>query len=301
MKLSVALITYNQEDLIGPCLDSILGQELDVPFEVVIGEDRSTDHTLDVVRRYEEANPDVVRVLHDRNHGVCGNFARTILACESEYVALAEGDDWWTDSEKLQRQCDYLDEHPDCALCYHDVEDSDENNGTRTGFYDGMGSRPPERTTIADLIGGNFIRTCSVVFRREHVGQFPKGFSKMRIGDLPLFLIVAQHGWMGFIDRQMSVYRIHGSNAWANADYVYRIDGTIEALENVLPVMERQYKEPILQRVFWWNYEAASVLYGRGDRLGAYKYAQRCATFLRARGLSAPPQVGSLIGAVMGR
>ena len=299
-KLSVALITYNQEGYIGDCLQSIVDQVVDFDYEVVIGEDCSPDGTLEIVRRFESKYPGIVRVLHDRNHGVCGNFARTILACTGKYVALAEGDDLWVDARKLALQVDYLDRNPDCALCFHDVEVLTEKTGEKSEFYGMMaGAKPGERTTILDLLPGNYISTCSTVFRRSSVTGFPPGFDKMLIGDYGLFLMVAQHGWMGFIDKMMSMYRVHDRNAWANRDYLYRIEGTISAMENVIPLMQKRYAELVRQRVFWWNYEAARVLSTRGDETEARTYARRCAEYLRAHDLGVRPEVVAKLNTIM--
>ena len=118
MRLSVGIITYNQQDTIAQTLDSILCQKGDFELEVVIGEDCSTDNTWAICKEYAERYPEQVVLLENtHNLGIMANFARVMKACTGEYVGICAGDDYWCDEYKLQKQLDYLTAHPDCGVC----------------------------------------------------------------------------------------------------------------------------------------------------------------------------------------
>ena len=124
VKVSVAMITYNHERFIAQAIESVLMQQTDFAVELVIGEDCSTDGTREIVRAYGERYPERVHpLLHEHNLGLKGhnNFVATLKACRGQYIALLEGDDYWTDPHKLQKQVDFLDGHPEYVGCFHNA------------------------------------------------------------------------------------------------------------------------------------------------------------------------------------
>lgn len=120
-KLSVILITYNHEKYIEKALDSVLSQETDFPFEIVVGEDCSTDDTKNIVKKYVSKYPEKIRLIdRDKNTGrPTLNVYETTMQCKGEYLAYLEGDDYWTDTRKLQKQVDFLETHPEYIACTH--------------------------------------------------------------------------------------------------------------------------------------------------------------------------------------
>ena len=122
VKVSVHMITYNHERFIAQAIEGVLMQQTDFAVELVIGEDCSTDGTRAIVRRYGERYPERIRLLlQERNLGARANALATLNACRGQYIALCEGDDYWTDPTKLQKQVDFLESHPECSLCFHRV------------------------------------------------------------------------------------------------------------------------------------------------------------------------------------
>ena len=122
MKVSVLVITYNHEKFIAQALDSVLMQETDFIYEIIVGEDCSSDQTRKIVLAYGEKYPDKVRLLlPEQNLGMMYNFITTYRACRGQYIAILEGDDYWTSDRKLQKQVDFLDSHQDCTACFHNV------------------------------------------------------------------------------------------------------------------------------------------------------------------------------------
>src|SRR5262245_52106657 len=120
MKVSVLIITYNHESFIAQAVKSALERRTDFEYEIVIGEDCSTDGTRRILMDLQGRYPKRVRLLlHDRNVGMQENLIRVLRACQGDYVALLEGDDFWLSSHKLQKQVDYLAAHPECSMCCH--------------------------------------------------------------------------------------------------------------------------------------------------------------------------------------
>lgn len=120
-KLSVVLITYNHEKYIRKALDSVLMQETDFPFEIVVGEDMSPDDTRNIVKEYRDKYPEQIRLVHrEKNTGrPTLNVYETTMKCRGDYIAYLEGDDYWTDPEKLKKQVAFLEEHPEYIACTH--------------------------------------------------------------------------------------------------------------------------------------------------------------------------------------
>lgn len=129
--ISVVVCTYNQEDTIVRTLDSILMQQCHVPYEIIIGEDCSTDHTRDICKSYAEKHPNVIRLIANKqNKGVLDNYFDCLLAAQGKYIADCAGDDFWTDPLKLEKEVTILEEHPDVTLVHTNWLCYDEEKGT---------------------------------------------------------------------------------------------------------------------------------------------------------------------------
>lgn len=247
-KVSVAMITYNHEKFIGQAIESVLMQETDFPVEIVIGEDGSTDGTRGVVQEYAEKHPGRIRVLaHCRNLGMNPNLAATLAACRGEYIALLEGDDYWTDSRKLARQSNFLDTHPDCVNCFHNVTIvSDDPQASTQDYFPQPDGRIlmcapdlPERISQTEFLKRNVIPTCSVMLRKSSVGILPAWFHELSLGDQPLHVLCTEHGLSAYIPEVMGAYRLHGTSAWSGKAAAYRINRTIE----MLVALERHFQD----------------------------------------------------------
>lgn len=213
VKLSVCMVTYNHERYIAQAVESVLAQRATFPFEIVIGDDCSTDATPAILRQLAERHPDTIRLrLAKANQGAKANFLATISDCRGKYVAMLEGDDYWTDENKLQRQADALDAHSDWAICFHPTACVYESGLQGQATYPLDWSKPV--TTIEDLLVANFIPTSSVVFRNRLFPAFPSWFRELKLGDWPLHILNAAHGHIGFLPEIMSAYRIHRGGIW---------------------------------------------------------------------------------------
>lgn len=210
MKLSVSLITYNHEEYLAQSIESILNQKTDFDFELVIGEDCSKDNSRQICLEYKEKYPDKIRlILHDDNVGILKNFLGNISYCKGEYVALLEGDDYWIDEYKLQKQVDALEADVDKkhAFCFHNVKLLfDENVEGNNRLYNS--SKTKETYVASHLIENDwFAHTSSLMIRNGLIDQFPEVFYTFKSGDIPLGIYLSQFGSALYLPDVMSVYR----------------------------------------------------------------------------------------------
>ncbi len=209
-KVSVPIITYNQVNYIGEAIESVLAQKTSFQFEILVGDDFSTDGTREVILQYAEKYPDIIiPVLHPRNMGKNGllNTLETYKLARGKYIASMDGDDYWTSPDKIQKQADFLDRHEDFTICYH--------NALIT-YHDGSPSElvnpetQPAVSQLEDLIGEDevwFMATSSVMFRNHVITQYPGWFYESSSGDIPRYILLAMHGRIGYLPETMSVYR----------------------------------------------------------------------------------------------
>ncbi|HBR15088.1 MAG TPA: glycosyl transferase family 2 [Candidatus Omnitrophica bacterium] len=217
-KVSVKMVTYNHESFIAQAIESVLMQEVEFDYEIVIGEDSSTDGTRGIVLDYQKRYPDRVRLLlTDRNRGRRHNFLQTLKACRGKYVAMLDGDDYWTSPRKLQKQADFLDTHPGCAICFHNAVMIYENGKAPRLYHR---EKLKQILKLEDLLYGNIMPTCATMFRNHLFDEFPGLFDPLPFGDWPLQILNARHGDIGYLDEVMSVYRIHSGGLWSRGGEV---------------------------------------------------------------------------------
>jgi glycosyltransferase involved in cell wall biosynthesis len=228
MKLSVLMITYNHERFIAQALESVLAQKVNFDYEIVVGEDCSIDSTRHILSNFQRQYPTrIVLLSRDHNLGVTRNLQDTLAACHGQYVAFLEGDDYWIHNDKLQRQADFLDAHPECAICCHRAQYLDEMNHTDAGIFPSLSAGV---YTIDDLLKRNFVMTCTAMLRRDWIGSLPSWFCEMRLGDWPLFALVARHGNIWLLDEIAAVYRVHAGGVWTSRSQASQFRETIRML-----------------------------------------------------------------------
>ena len=224
VKVSILSLAHNHEKYIRSALDGFVMQKTNFPFEVLIYDDASTDTTADIIQEYADKYPDIVKPLFERENQFSRgenvskkyNWPRV----QGEYVALCEGDDYWTDENKLQKQVDFLDTHPDCSLCFHPVRIVDQSNPAEEEIYpDQKLLQRAGELNFASLLKRNFIQTNSVVYRwrfhRESYNLMPEHILP---GDWFLHLLHAQVGKIGFLPEVMAVYRRNAGGVWTGAN-----------------------------------------------------------------------------------
>lgn len=263
-KVSVSMITYNHEEFIGQAVASVLEQETDFDFEILIGEDCSTDRTREILLGLQASAPRELRLLlRNQNWGGRRNLMDTLMSCTGEYIALLEGDDFWTASDKLQKQADFLDSHSEFAVCFHRVLKRHEASGRESLVPP---SQPDEdRFTVRDLLHRNFIPTCSVMFRNGLFGEFPSWFLTTPSGDWPLHVLNALHGDIGYIDEVMAVYRLHGGGMWSVHSPSDQKQRAIQTLETLRLNLGPRYEGELVASLAHWR---ISLLYSIAQEQG---------------------------------
>lgn len=220
-KLSVICLTYNHAKFIRQALDGFVMQKTNFSFEVIIHDDASTDGTADIIREYETKYPDIIKPIYQtENQWGKKNIWREIVfpLVKGEYVLYCEGDDYFTEENKLQKQVDYLDAHPECSICFHPVAVKWEDKSKPDSIF------PTNRVihnktvfTFNDLIQGNFMQTNSVMYRWRFHKDSLDLIKDVLPGDWYLHLLHAQVGKIGFLPDVMAVYRKHSGGIWYGA------------------------------------------------------------------------------------
>lgn len=205
--VSICMITYGQEKFIRQAIEGVLMQETNFAYELVIVNDCSPDNTHGIVTGLINNHPKSSKIRYfrqEKNIGMILNFIAALEKCSQKYIAICEGDDYWTDPDKLQKQVNFLEANPDYAICFHKVMLLKENE-----LMDDWITNPPgEETDIDDLIKfRNYIHTPSVVFRNKNL-QIPPQFSLTPVGDYFFYILLTQDGSkIKYLKEVMAVYR----------------------------------------------------------------------------------------------
>ena len=215
-RLSVLLVTFDHEKYIYQALQSLFGQLLDEPVEVIVADDASSDRTLEIIHQFDDIDGRFkIRYLDTiKNLGITKNYQRGFAACTGRYVAVLEGDDYWTSPNKLLRQLNFLENHWECDLCsvnYFVYQERTAHISARTQI--GSGHRFIDaQDLIADNLVGNF-STC--MYRKSALDALPSDLFDIKSYDWIVNICVASKTLIGFLDEPMSVYRLHSEGAWS--------------------------------------------------------------------------------------
>lgn len=208
--VSICSITYNHAPYIRECIDGFLMQKTNFPIEIIINDDCSNDGTTEIIKEYAAKYPNIIHpIYHDENQyqkGIRGMFQKFVIPhARGKYIALCEGDDYWTDPLKLQKQVDFLESHPTFSLCFHNAHTKMLDGSINDTIYNISGTR---EYTSSEILQNWTIPTASVVYRSGAIDNDPIRFNpKFRFGDNVLFLTAAKHGKLYCMDEYMSVYR----------------------------------------------------------------------------------------------
>lgn len=265
-KVSVITITRNHERFIEQCVRSVMEQKTDFIVEHIVANDCSTDRTADILEALAREFGARVTVLErDVNLGMQRNFSDAYHRSCGTYVALLEGDDYWTDSTKLQRQVAALEAQHDHSGCFHPVPYVNAD-----GIPTGITQPPslPDVVTYRDMCQTNWVQTCSLMFRRDALPTLPEWFNSLPLGDWPLCLLLTNWGPLGLIDRPMSHYRVHQGGIWTSKPEKVQLEKLLEMCRILLeqPEMDLQPLSGLLVNL---SISLARVNEDQGDRTTA--------------------------------
>lgn len=215
MKLSICCITYNHEKYIEDALESFLNQKLDFDFEIIIGDDASTDNTQKILKRYQDHYPEIIKpILRKNNIGMMNNFMSVLKEAKGDYVAYCDGDDYWIDDYKVIKQINVLEKHPECSFVFHDTLLVDQykkplkllSKGRRNEYFeDGVIKAEEVIGTPIRIVHAN-----SLLFRKEAIEDLTL-LEKLKFspnGDFALTTILASQGDAYYFKEAMGTYRI---------------------------------------------------------------------------------------------
>lgn len=213
------MLAYNHSKYIREAIESVLMQETNFTYQLIIGEDCSTDNTREICESYQLKHPNKIKLLpSESNQGMILNYVRTLKACTGKYIALCEGDDYWTDPLKLQKQIDSLEKNPDYGLVYTNYKSVD-NKSTTTNEQE-YPTTMPSGNILKEIINGGFPYTLTVCFRRDLIeNNFDQTLKNhYRMADYPLWLHLSNNSKFKYLDFVSAAYRRHDSSVTSNSN-----------------------------------------------------------------------------------
>ncbi len=229
--VTVICASYNHEPYIRDALEGFVKQQTTFPFQAFVTDDVSSDNTAAIIREYAEKYPDIiVPFLHDKNVGAGRSWRNMINHANTSYIAFCDGDDYWTDPLKMQKQFDYMEAHQNLRACFHDVAISIET-ADGTWFQskdfchtkDGSLRWPSGHVRffkkptykLENFIPFGFVHTSSMFLRWDYSIEFPDWYFDKGVGDFPMWALQVNTGRFGYLDEAMSVHRRTDSGSYA--------------------------------------------------------------------------------------
>lgn len=256
--VAIKCLVFNHELYLRDCLDGFVMQQTDFPFVAIVHDDASTDKSADIIREYAAKYPDIIKPIYETENQYSkqdGSLQRimeeAVNATDAKYIAMCEGDDYWTDPYKLQKQVSFLETHPDYSLCFHRVNVLSSQQGDKQLF-----NQLEERDYTAREIYEKWtIPTCSAVFLNSPTIQNTSSVPLV-YGDIFLFLLLSQIGKLYCLDFTGATYRRHiGSLTWQmSSTRIVALLKQYRFMEKVFPNLKditKQYERIYLDRLFY--------------------------------------------------
>lgn len=254
--VSVVVVTYQHAAFIGSCIEKILAQRCDFRYEILIGEDQSTDGTREICERLAADHPDKITLfLRDRKDVMVimgkptgrANLMDLLQKARGKYVALCEGDDHWIDPDKLQTQVDALEREPRLCGCFTNAYN--EQDGLRSEYYGAPGvPLPPAELVLEDVIENVSMPTCTLVFRRALILPLDPAFREAPVADSVLLTVLARQGPLRFIDRHTGVRHVHPGGIYSMTSELYRLEVSLALAPFMDRLSDGRFKERFAQR-----------------------------------------------------
>lgn len=250
--VSICCITYNHEKYIRDAIESFLMQETDFPFEIIIHDDASTDKTADIIREYEKKYPELIKPIYQTENQYSKGVKVTWLAvkkAKGKYIAFCEGDDYWTDPLKLQRQIEFLEKHEDYMASAHQAMVIHQTNKKENHLFKEVNS---EILYLSDLLSDRKFHTASFVFRKNIIMSHPLP-ANIISGDRALYILLSSFGPIKYFSESMCVYRKNdgGISSWVTAEMMKKDLNIIPWICNINPSFPQyRYKSFIHKTIF---------------------------------------------------
>jgi len=245
--ISVWITTYNHEPFIAQAIESVLMQQTTFTYEIVIGEDCSTDATREIVLLYKSRYPDKIRLLlPSTNLGMVPMTTASYALCTGRYVAWLDGDDYWTDAFKLQQQVNFLETHPTFAFCFHKVLLVNQMVGTELPSNDPLSIESDNNLSTKHFIQiYNPVYALSVVHRNVLGSNLPHWLLALPYPDWGFYLALSQHGAAKYFPEAMGVYRIHKAGAYSGQSFNYNANQIINFFTLIKSAFGKEFSSAI--------------------------------------------------------
>jgi glycosyltransferase involved in cell wall biosynthesis len=242
--VSIVCITYNHGKYVEESLKGFLSQDVDFEIEIIIGDDCSTDNTREIIKKYHNLYPDKIKPIYNEdNIGINKNFIKTLESATGKYIALCEGDDYWIDNNKLQKQVDFMEENLEYTMCFHRSETFDDISNKVIELYPNIDKELD--LDIYDFIESNKASTASVLYRNIDI-NLPKSFFDFKLGDWPMHLLYLEKGKAKYLPNIMSRYRVHINGVWSLNNEAKKLSDVIYMLEKMNEFFEYRYNKYFL-------------------------------------------------------
>lgn len=253
-RASVLIITYNHATYIEQAVRSALEQRTDFDYEIVVGDDHSTDGAQEVLSRLRDQHADKIRlILRDERVGAYRNFVDTYAQCRGDYIALLDGDDFWTDPEKLRKQIHFLEHNPSYSIVGHRVEFLYQDAASKKKWFDMLGPSSPRQKTSGSLADAilipAYLPTRSMVFRRKGLEKFPDWYADVPLGDWSIMALLADYGRIHFMNEIMATQRIHGQGIHSSNSAIVNTEGLVHTLRHFRKHFGWRGRRPILKKM----------------------------------------------------
>lgn len=249
MKVSVRLMTYNHGDYIVDALNGVNDQITDFKFEVVVGDDFSTDDTLIKISNFKITNPNLTLCVLDRKKGDAYdvlrqkkgrlyNFVNILNNCKGDYIALLDGDDYWTDPLKLQKQVGFLEKNTEYSMCFHEAEIVNAKSEV-LNLYNNI--KTVTTFSLYSFTQKNNVSTASCMFRNNIT--ISDKFQKLKVGDWGLHILNAEVGKICYMPESMSAYRIHDGGIWSSLNHNDMVLKGVEVMKKLDIFFDYKYHD----------------------------------------------------------
>lgn len=246
--VSVRLMTYNHESFICKAMDSILMQKTDFPFEVVIGDDFSTDRTLNILKEYKDTSNVQINILNRKindeywkkrqEFGRIYNFVNILQNCKGKYIALLDGDDYWVDKNKLQEQVAFLESNPDFTMCFTNVCLVNKKDNI---IVKSLLNYQVDTFTHETFVAKISPPTMTTVFRKDALPlNFPDDFNKVTNADMFLKAMLSREGKVKFIDKVTGNKCLHGAGIYAGTSAFQKIENKLRTQKAMLKYFQSE-------------------------------------------------------------
>lgn len=242
MKVSILLITYNQEQYIRECLDSLIMQEASWEAEVIVADDCSTDNTLSIIREYSGRSPfGFVFLPSEKNLGFVKNYQRAFSACRGDYIAVMEGDDYWTSPKRLTAHVRFLELHRECVMTMNRYITFNQSIGSYAVSNWNV-QDDYEYITSAQMASGNRLGNLSAcVFRKKEIDKIKPDLYELVISDWMIGMVLGQFGFIAILKEVMSAYRVHDNGQWSKLSKKEQVEGLIGIIDEYNKYLEFKF------------------------------------------------------------